>query len=48
MMKLVNVRLQDRRYEAAFVDLNLSDLPGRTQKGTYRNYMRPGCYKNLP
>ena len=25
--ELVNVRLQDRRYEAAFVDLNLSDLP---------------------
>lgn len=25
--ELVNVRLQDRRYEAAFVELNLSDLP---------------------
>ena len=25
--ELVNVRLQDRRYEAALIDLNLSDLP---------------------
>lgn len=44
--ELVNVRLQDRRFEAALVDLNLSDLPDpdpypfwdQTQIATGQNY----------